>query len=117
MTEYKNGYCLVFRLALDDYHRYCFPTSGKTKETISIKGKLHTVSSISKDYKIYSKNHRVITTLDTKEFNELLFIEVGALSVGKIINHDIDKFKACDEKGYFKMGGSTIVVLGSGSNI
>ena len=111
MEEYKNGYCLVFRLALDDYHRYCFPTYGEVKDTISIKGKLHTVSSISKDYKIYSKNHRVITTLDTKEFNDLIYIEVGALSVGKIINHNLTKFKSCEEKGYFKMGGSTIVIL------
>lgn len=111
LDDYKNGYCLVFRLALDDYHRYCFPDSGELIETHNIKGKLHTVSSISKDYKIYKENHRVVTKLNTDNFQDIIYIEVGALSVGKIINHDITKFKSCQEKGYFKMGGSTIVIL------
>lgn len=111
LKDYKNGYCLVFRLALDDYHRYCFPDSGKLIESYNIKGKLHTVSSISKDYKIYKENHRVVTKLLTDNFQDLIYIEVGALSVGKIINHKIKNFKAAEEKGYFKMGGSTIVIL------
>ena len=111
LNDYKNGYCLVFRLALDDYHRYCFPDSGTISESYNIKGKLHTVSSISKDYKIYKENHRVITKLNTDNFQDIIYIEVGALSVGKIINHDLKKYKSCDEKGYFKMGGSTIVIL------
>ena len=64
-----------------------------------------------KDYKIYKENHRVITKLNTDNFQDIIYIEVGALSVGKIINHDFKKFKSCDEKGYFKMGGSTIVIL------
>ena len=111
LKEYKNGYCLIFRLAVDDFHRYSFPDSGTVEETYNIKGKLHTVSSISKDYPIYKENHRVITKLNTKNFDELIFIEVGALCVGKIINHDIKEFNICDEKGHFKMGGSTIAVL------
>lgn len=111
LRTYQNGYCLIFRLALDDYHRYCFPDSGNIKETYNIKGKLHTVSSLSKDYPIYKLNHRVITKLITKNFEDIIYIEVGALSVGKIINHKIKKFNQCEEKGYFKMGGSTIAIL------
>ena len=111
LKEYKNGYCLIFRLALDDYHRYSFPDSGTKEETYNIKGKLHTVSSISKEYPIYKVNHRVVTKLNTKNFDDIIYIEVGALSVGKIINHDIKEFNICDEKGYFKMGGSTIAIL------
>lgn len=111
LKEYKNGYCLIFRLAVDNYHRYSFPDSGVVEETYNIKGKLHTVSSISKDFPIYKENHRVITKLNTKNFEDIIYIEVGALCVGKIINHDITHFEQCEEKGYFKMGGSTIAVL------
>ena len=111
LKDYQNGYCLIFRLAVDDFHRYIFPDDGVVEETYNIKGKLHTVSSISKDYPIYKENHRIITKLNTKNFDDLIFIEVGALCVGKIINHDIKEFNICDEKGYFKMGGSTIAVL------
>ena len=31
--------------------------------------------------------------------------------VGKIVNHDITKFKKGDEKGYFLFGGSTVVII------
>lgn len=111
LKDFQNGYCLIFRLAVDDFHRYSFPDDGVVEETYNIKGKLHTVSSISKEYPIYKENHRVVTKLKTKNFDDLIFIEVGALCVGKIINHDIKEFNICDEKGYFKMGGSTIAVL------
>ena len=38
--------------------------------------------------------------------------EVGAMMVGKIINEKTSgKFKRGEEKGYFKFGGSTIILL------
>ena len=46
LKDYQNGYCLIFRLAVDDFHRYIFPDDGVVEETYNIKGKLHTVSSI-----------------------------------------------------------------------
>ena len=47
ISGYEGGMCLVFRLSVDDYHRYCYPDTGKTKSKIAIKGKLHTVCDIS----------------------------------------------------------------------
>ena len=38
-------------------------------------------------------------------------MEVGALLVGKICNLNKDTFKRGEEKGYFRFGGSTIVML------
>lgn len=110
LNDFNNGYCLIFRLALDDYHRYCYPDDGKLVDTQNIKGKLHTVSSFSKDYEIYKINQRTISKLKTDNFDDIIFIEVGALSVGRIINHNQDIFEIGEEKGYFEMG-STIVVL------
>ncbi|URZ17448.1 phosphatidylserine decarboxylase [Clostridium felsineum] len=110
--KYKNGTCLVFRLTVDDYHRYCFIDEGIIKGNRVIHGRLHTVGPISaKRYKVYSENHREYSILDTKNFDEVVQIEVGALLVGKIKNHSIKNFKRGQEKGYFCFGGSTIVLL------
>ena len=110
-NKYKNGNCLVFRLAMDDYHRYCYIDDGKTKNVKFIKGKVHTVSSISSNYKIYSENSRIVNYLETQNFGEVLYVEVGALLVGKIKNNNKEYFLKGEEKGYFELGGSTIVIL------
>lgn len=111
LKEYKNGHCLVFRLSVDDYHHYCYPDSGTLLKKSFIKGKLHTVRSISSDYEIYKTNQREYSILKTDNFDEIIYIEVGALMVGKIVNFDKEKFNKGEEKGYFKLGGSTIVIL------
>jgi len=111
LSEYKNGYCLVFRLSMDDYHHYCYPDNGKLEDYYQVKGKLHTVSSISENYKIYKENKREVSILKTDSFNELIYIEVGALLVGEIKNNYQRTFKKGEEKGYFSLGGSTIVIL------
>lgn len=111
LGSYEGGQCLVFRLAMDDYHRYCFVDRGKLVKRYKIKGRLHTVSSISKDHKIYRENTRVVNFMKTKNFGNVICIEVGALLVGKIHNHPIKTFYKGQEKGYFELGGSTIVYL------
>lgn len=116
VEQFKNGNCLIFRLSVDDYHRYCYIDDGKLEKYKEIKGKLHTVSSISEKYKIYSQNSRICNYLNTKNFGKIIYIEVGALLVGKISNNYKESFLKGEEKGYFEPGGSTIVVL-TGDNI
>ncbi|MCR5835546.1 MAG: phosphatidylserine decarboxylase [Lachnospiraceae bacterium] len=107
--SFKGGWCLVYRLSMDDYHRYCFVDEGKMSDSYKIKGKLHTVSSLSSAYKIYKENTRVINELETNNFGKIIHIEVGALLVGKIKNRNVISFERGEEKGYFEPGGSTIV--------
>ena len=111
MKEFQNGKCLVFRLSVDDYHRYGFPDAGKALSSRHIKGRLHTVCDISGAYRVYQENSRVVSILDTKHFGKIAMIEVGALMVGRIVNHEVSAFAKGEEKGYFRLGGSTIVVL------
>lgn len=111
LADYCGGSCLVFRLSVDDYHRYCFPVKGQVRQNYEIKGRLHTVCDISEKYKVYQENSRKITVMATEEFGEVIMIEVGALMVGRIVNHDVDAFAKGEEKGYFRLGGSTIIVL------
>ena len=111
LSEFKNGKCLVFRLCVDDYHHYCYPDSGKLLKYNIIDGKLHTVRSISSKYKIYKVNQREYSILETENFDKIVYIEVGAMMVGKIVNNVQEEFTKGAEKGYFKLGGSTIVIL------
>ena len=82
ISGFGGGLCLVFRLCMDDYHRYCFVDNGK-----------------------------IVTMCDTEQFGQIVHIEVGALLVGRIVNHVFETFTKGDEKGYFEPGGSTIVLL------
>ena len=111
VSRYNGGYALVFRLCMDDYHRYCFVDKGMVVSSYKVKGKLHTVSSISKDYKIYKENARVVNVLNTENFGEMVQIEVGALLVGSIVNREVTSFAKGEEKGYFEPGGSTVIIL------
>ena len=111
MSGYKGGAALVFRLCIDDGHRYCFPGKGKVLEQYDIKGKLHTVSPLSSAYKIYKENTRKVSFLDTEEFGKICYIEVGAILVGKIVDHGKKEFSKGEEKGYFEPGGSTIILI------
>ena len=109
---YHNGTCLVFRLTVDDYHRYHYIDNGYVERRKIINGVLHTVGPISsKRHNVYIENQREVSVLKTENIGEIIQIEVGAILVGKITNHKKDKFKRGDEKGYFSFGGSTILLL------
>lgn len=111
--EYKDGVCLVFRLCVNHYHRYCYPVSGLKGDNIFIKGKLHTVRPIAlESCPVFSENCREYTVIDSDRFGKVLQMEVGAMLVGKIKNHHQSTYvKRTTEKGMFLYGGSTIVVL------
>ncbi len=110
---YKDGICLVIRLGVDNYHRYCYVDNGKKEKNIFIPGKLHTIRPIALEkYPVFIQNSREYTILNTKNFGKIVEIEVGALLVGKIKNyHEVYNFKKGEEKGKFLYGGSTIILL------
>ena len=110
--KYQNGYALIFRLEVTDYHRYHFIDDGTRDEYKFIKGKLNTVQPIAYNRKVFHTNSREYTTLHTKNFGDVIEVDVGALCVGKITNNQaIKAFKKGDEKGYFEFGGSTIILF------
>ena len=111
--KFMGGTLLIFRLTVDDYHRYCYMADGVKEENVYIPGKFHTVNPIANDYfPIYKENVREYTVIHTKVFGDMVIMEVGALMVGKIKNlHGKCTVRRGDEKGYFEFGGSTIVAL------
>ena len=60
------------------------------------------------------QQERNINILETRNFGRLGFVEVGALSVGRIVQvHPLDvPFQRGEEKSVFRFGGSAIVVFG-----
>ena len=125
----KGGTLLVFRLSLPDYHRYIFPARGKLVKTQAIKGRLDSVRKDAAHFKAFSENKRVVSLMDLIGMGKILHVEVGAMLVGHIHNHvkvesifdgGVNKnrkrkteyrFHAGEEKGYFSLGGSTIVEI------
>ena len=110
--KYRGGYLLLFRLTVDDYHRYCYVDQGKKSSNHIINGVFHTVNPIANDhYSIYKENTRCISFLKSENFGTLMMIEVGALMVGKIVNYHEEKMvERGEEKGRFEFGGSTIIL-------
>ena len=111
--RFANGWCFVFRLAVDDYHRYCFFDDGNGEACVRIPGAFHTVQPIATDrLPVFHRNAREYRLLHTAHFGDVVQMEVGALMVGKICNHEgKDIFSRGEEKGYFEFGGSTVLLL------
>ena len=111
--HYLDGDLLVFRLCVDDYHRYGYTETGRVSKTKVIKGKFHTVQPIAYETKqVLSENQREYCLIRTDNFKTIMQMEVGAMLVGKIQNHNSNEHDAIrgNEKGMFLFGGSTIVV-------
>ena len=103
----------MFRLTVDDYHRYCYPDSGVKEENVHIQGIYHTVNPIAfRKHAVFRENTREYTVLHSDNFGDLVIMEVGATLVGRISNlHGARRVSRGEEKGHFDFGGSTIVVL------
>lgn len=111
--HYDGGWACVFRLTVDDYHRYCYIDDGKKSKNFHIPGVFHTVNPVANDVlPIYKENTREFSLLKSRHFKTVLMMEVGALMVGRIQNyHGACEIKRGQEKGRFEFGGSTVILL------
>ena len=100
-------------MCVDDYHRYGNIDEGEIIENKAVKGRLHTVRPIAVNkYPVFTQNSREYSIIKTKNFGTIAQIEVGAMMIGKISNHQTSgKVVRGTEKGMFLYGGSTIVLL------
>ena len=75
---FKDGYLWVFRLSVDDYHRYIYVDNGRESVRRRIPGVLHTVNPVANDVcPIYKENTREYSLLKSEHFGTLLMMEVG----------------------------------------
>ncbi|MEA4901424.1 phosphatidylserine decarboxylase [Desulfitobacterium sp.] len=113
--KYSKGTCLILRLCPTDYHRFHFIDDGICESTQKIKGAYYSVNPVAlqKVEKVFCENKREWSTFHSDHFGEVLYVEVGATCVGSIIQTYTphQRVKRGDEKGYFKFGGSTVILF------
>lgn len=111
--RYRDGLCLVFRLCVEHYHRYCYVDDGSKGENRFLPGRLHTVRPVALAAgPVFTQNCRELTVLNTRRFGPVTQVEVGAMLVGKICNHHgAGPIHRGQEKGMFLYGGSTVILL------
>lgn len=104
----------VIRLAPVDYHRFHFPYACRTPENVRvIPGKYHSVNPIAliRYPDVYADNERQILACDA-DFGRYWLVDVGAFGVGTIVQtYNGEEHAKGDEKGYFKFGGSTVILI------
>jgi phosphatidylserine decarboxylase len=113
---FVGGPVLLARLSPVDYHHVHYPDDGTTADADWIGGRLWTVNwhALQNKPDILFENQRQVQILETRNFGRLAFVEIGALSVGRIVQvHPTDvPFHRGEEKSVFRFGGSAIVVFG-----
>jgi phosphatidylserine decarboxylase len=113
--KFANGLCLQYRLAPRDYHRFGFIEDGAHSPVSVVGGRLYSVSPLALRHMpaIWGENLRHWCTIETRAMGDILQIEVGATVVGSIVQHSLDGGYCTrgEEKGYFQMGGSTVLII------
>ncbi|KAH7384320.1 phosphatidylserine decarboxylase-domain-containing protein [Phaeosphaeria sp. MPI-PUGE-AT-0046c] len=113
--RYHGGSLGIFRLAPQDYHRFHIPVDGVLDEPKLIEGEYYTVNpmAIRSALDVYGENIRVICPIDSVAHGRVMVICVGAMMVGStvITRKKGDQVKRAEELGYFKFGGSTLLLL------
>lgn len=113
-NKYRDGTLVIIRLAPVDYHRFHFPVSGNLTANKKIEGDYYSVNpfALRKKAEIFCLNKREYTIISNPLFGDVVMAEVGATMVGSIIQtYNGSSIKKGEEKGYFKFGGSTVILL------
>lgn len=113
--RYQHGALGIFRLAPQDYHRFHIPVDGIMGEPKLIDGEYYTVNpmAIRSALDVYGENIRVVVPIDSECHGRVMVVCVGAMMVGStvITRKSGERVRRAEELGYFKFGGSTLLVL------
>jgi len=114
-ARYARSTLVLSRLCPVDYHRFHFPLAGRPSETTLRNGPLYSVNPIAlcRNLRYLWENRRTLTTLATERFGTVLLLEIGATNVGSIVQtyRPGTAVAKGDEKGYFRFGGSSTLLL------
>jgi phosphatidylserine decarboxylase len=114
-ARFYGGSGVICRLCPADCHRFYFPVSGHATEATWINGSLFSVNPIATQTFpwIFWRNRRVVTLLETAGFGSIAYVEIGATNCGSISQTFVQNswVRKGEEKGFFKLGGSAIILL------
>ena len=115
VKRYVNGALGIFRLAPQDYHRFHIPVDGIMGTPKLIEGEYYTVNpmAIRSALDVYGENVRIVVPIDSVAHGRVMVVCVGAMMVGStvITRKTGEKVGRAEELGYFKFGGSTLLLL------
>lgn len=129
--HFINGHYALFRLTPDKYHYNHLPVTGVVRDLYEVEGCFHSCNpgAAIRVAQPYSKNHRVVTVLDTdvpggSGCGLVAMVEVVALMIGEIVQCYSDTryvrprairagmfVKRGQPKSLFRPGSSTTVLL------
>ena len=113
--KYEGGSMVIGRLCPTDCHRFHFPCGGSSSHPRLINGWLGSVNPMASKNNplVFVENKRYLSELQTKSFGRILYLEIGATSVGSV-HYTCSFEKECEkgtEKGYFSFGASALILL------
>jgi phosphatidylserine decarboxylase len=113
IEDFIGGDVCFCRLRFSDYHRFHFLDDGQILSSTSRDGPLYSVDNRVLDTGLWIHNKSHLMRLRTANFGEILWLEVGATNVGSITNHKKvgEKFSRWEEKWYFELGGSAVLLV------
>jgi phosphatidylserine decarboxylase len=114
LAGFDGGDLFVARLCPADYHRFHFPCDGtRVGNRVCLPGRLDSVHpvALSKRPRIFVRNQRQYELFDGP-FGRFVMMEIGAFGVGGIVQtHRSGSATKMEEKGYFRFGGSTVLLV------
>ncbi len=117
VERYPNPSIALFRLSVNDYHRFHAPLAGDVLNIhwVNTADDFFSVQPIAlhnPDISVLSENRRVILEIENDLIGSYLMIPVGATQVGSIIlEEDVPAFAKGDEVGRFEFGGSLVALI------
>lgn len=113
--EFQEGSMVLARLCPSDYHRFHFPCDCLPGSSKFINGWLYSVNpmAVKRNISILTQNKRTLCELRTPLFGRVIYMEIGATTVGSIQEtYTPNQWQAKGaEKGYFEFGGSALILL------
>ncbi|MBN2452255.1 MAG: phosphatidylserine decarboxylase [Lentisphaeria bacterium] len=110
---FAGGSIGIWRLCPADYHRFHYPAAGREVERWQVPGAVHSVNPLvlRLGIDVFAGNLRHVTMLELERFGACACVEVGAFGVAGIVRtHAAGPFSRMAEKGYFRFGGSTLIL-------
>jgi phosphatidylserine decarboxylase len=108
---FDKGILIRIRLTPKEYHWFHYLDDAEILEMRKIKGFSYTAEHLALENikKMFCKNVRDITILETENFGKVAYVEIGSTFVSSIVqlNKQKDKVRKGDKKGCFKFGGRT----------
>jgi phosphatidylserine decarboxylase len=115
-NRYRHGSAVLSRLCPTDYHRFHFSIEGKANSPQFINGDLYSVNpmALRQNLGYLWENKRMLTSVNTEHWGQVLIMEIGATNVGSIVQtfqSNSALQQKGQEKGYFRFGGSATMTF------